>query len=65
MFIAISILFVETKDVFCRNKHVFVATKIILVAAAAKDIGMGKGWEAVGLGGDSGVARGRVGDGEE
>ena len=25
-----------TKDVFCRDKHVFVATKIILVAAPAK-----------------------------
>ena len=29
--------FVATKDVFCRDGHVFVATKMILVAAAAND----------------------------
>ena len=29
--------FVEIKDVFCRDKHVFVATKIILVEAPAND----------------------------
>ena len=26
-----------TKDVFCRDKHVFVATRMILVAAPAND----------------------------
>ena len=38
---ATSIIFVATKDVFCRDKHmfklVFVATKIILVAAPANN----------------------------
>ena len=29
--------FVETKDVFRRDKHVFVATKMVLVAAPAND----------------------------
>ena len=29
--------FVATKDVFCRGKHIFVATKSILVAALAND----------------------------
>ena len=42
---ATSIIFVATKDVFCRDKHkhgfcrdkTFVATKMILVAAPAND----------------------------
>ena len=41
-----------TKDVFCRDKHVFVATKIILVAALANDSegGWGRGAKGVGRG---------------
>ena len=31
-------MFVATKHVFCRGKHAFVATKMILVAAPANDI---------------------------
>ena len=30
---------VATKDVFCRDKHMFVATKMILVAALTNDRG--------------------------
>ena len=37
MFVATSILFVTTREVFCRYKHVFVATKVVLVAATAND----------------------------
>ena len=41
-----------TKDVFCRDKHVFVATKTILVAAPANDSegGWGRGAKGVGRG---------------
>ena len=40
--------FLATKDVFCRDKHMFVATKIIRVAAPAHDNG-GVGQYDVGL----------------
>ena len=58
---ATSIIFVATNDVFCRDKHVFVATKlcrdkkIILVAALANDRSMQRG---TGGGGGGGIKYG-------